>query len=258
MKLGTQKTFLKAFTLVELMIAITVSGVVLAGAMTFYFQMLVGHRIVDQRINQAGVIRRFSQEMVYHASRANQVFLYKSSVLADRDAVADQLHVDTTDPANFLHPAGDFVVFVYYEFPKPVALDYHRIQSIVGYYLDASGGGIGAIKKITIDLSKDITTGAATLNYQVATYDTTLLKTNVEKVMTDNWSSATHTRTDSFVLNARGLFKSETINEGFGRLFYYRDERISLMIAGQMYGTKDTSDKQTYTDSFNFSITPRS
>lgn len=258
MKSGKQKVQAKAFTLVELMIATTVAGIVLAGATTFYFQMITGHRIVDQRINQAGVVRRFAQELVYHATRANQVFLYKSSTSTDRDAVADQLHVDTTDPANFLHPAGDFVVFVYYEFPKPLTSDYHRIQSLVGYYLNASGGGIGPITRITIDLSKNITTGAATLSDQVLAYDAATLKTNVEKVMTDNWTSATHTRTDTFVLNARGLFKSETVSESFGRLFYYRDERISLMIAGQMYGTKYTNDKQTYTDSFNFSITPRS
>jgi len=248
----------RGFTLMEMMIATTIAALAMATATSFYYQMVKGHYIVDQRITQVGVIRRFSQEMIYHASRANQVFLYKSSAAADRAAPSNQLHVDITDPDNFLHPAGDFAVFVYYEFPKPIGQDYHNIKKIVGYYLDAAAGQIGPITRITIDLSQNITTGAATLSDQVPAYDTTTAKTMVEKVMTDNWASATHTRTDKFVLNARGLFESETTNEGLGRLFYYRDERISLMVAGQIYGTKFTDQKATYTDSFNFSVTPRS
>ena len=240
------------------MIATTISAVAIAAATTFYYQMVMGHYIVDQRITQVGVIRRFSQEMIYHASRANQIFLYKSSLAADRAAPSNQLHVDTTDPANFLHPAGDFAVFVYYEIPKPIGTDYHRIRKVVGYYLNASAGQIGPITRITIDLSQDITTGAATLSDQITAYDTTTSKTMVEQVMTDNWASAKHTRTDQFVLNSRGLFESETTNEGLGRLFYYRDEHISLMVAGQIYGTQYTDKRPTYTDSFNFSVTPRS
>lgn len=269
MKSRTRKNRPSAFTLVEMMIATTIAGVALAAATTFYYQTVVGHYIVDQRITQAGVLRRFSQEMIYHASRANQLFLYKSAIEADRDAPGDQLHLDTVsaDP-DILHPAGDFVVFVYYEIPKPIGQDYHRIKTIVGYYLDIPAPPpapaiapprIGPIRKVTIDLSKNISTGAATLGDQVVAYDTATAKTMVEKVMKDNWANATHTRFEQFVINARGLFESELVPaEGLGRLFYYRDERLSMMIAGQMYGTSFTSNKRTYTDSFCFSITPRS
>lgn len=259
MKTNHGKNKSSAFTLVEIMIVTTITGVVMAAVTTFYFQIVVGHYIVDQRIAQAGVMRRFSQELIYNASRANQLFLYKSAAAADRDAPSDQLLVDTvTADPDILHPAGDFMVFVYYEYPKPVNLDYHRIKKIVGYYLDAPAGGIGPIRKITIDLSKNLLTGAATLSDQVASYDTATTKTMVEKVMTDNWSNTAHTRFDNFVLKARGIFESETTVDGVGRIFYYRDEHLSMMIAGQIYGTSRTSDKRTYTDCFNFSITPRS
>lgn len=249
-----------AFTLVEVMIALGISVVAMTAALSFYINTSLGLYIVDQRVAQATTLRRFSQELIYHAGRANQIFLYKSVTEADRDTPGDQLHIDTESAEpDILRPAGDFVVFVYYEVPKPVALDYHRIQKIVGYYLDATAGGIGPIRRVTIDLSQNFLTGAATLSDQVAAYDVTDKITMVEKVMKDNWAVAKHVRFDRFVLNARGLFESElTPVEDVGRLFYYRDEHRSLMIAGQVYGTPRTGRKWTYTDSFNFSITPRS
>lgn len=250
---------LAAFTLIEAMIAVMISGIALAGALSFYINTSLGHYIVDQRVAQASSLRRFSQELIYHASRANQIYLYKSATLADRDEPSDQLHVNSEDPDDILRPAGNFVVFVYYETPKPLALDYHRIEKIVGYYLDADANKIGPIRKITIDLSKNMTTGAATLSDQVAAFNATDSITMVEKVMKDNWSSAIHARYDRFLLNARGLFESELPpTEDVGRLFYYRDEHRSMMVAGQVYGTSLTTKRWTYTDSFNFSITPRS
>jgi hypothetical protein len=108
-------------------------------------------------------------------------------------------------------------------------------------------------------LTQDIISGAATPTYLVPAYDTVAATTTVEKVMTDNWANTHHASFTQFVLNARGLFQSELLPvDGIGRMFYYRDERLSLMVAGQMYGTSRTSDNLTYTDSFNFSITPRS
>lgn len=249
-----------AFTLVEIMVSMLIASIAMAAAMSFYLNMSLGHYIVDQRVAQAATLRRFSQELIYHAGRANQIFLYKSAVLADRDTPDDQMHIDSSDETDILRPAGDFVVFVYYEIPKPVALEYHRIQKIVGYYLDATAGSIGPIRRVTIDLSRNVSTGAATLSDQVAAYDATVTPaiTTVEKVIKDNWASATHTRFDRFLLNARGLFESELTAEGVGRLFYYRDEHRSMMVAGQVYGTSLIGRKWTYTDSFNFSITPRS
>lgn len=248
-----------AFTLIEAMIGVMISGIALAAAISFYLNTSLGHYIIDQRVAQASSLRRFSQEMIYHASRANQIFLYKSAVLADRDEPGDQLHVDSEDPDAILRPAGNFVVFVYYETPKPVAQDYHRIEKIVGYYLDAEANKVGPVRKITIDLSKNLSTGAATLSDQVPAFNATDSITMVEKVMKDNWSSTTHARFDRFLLNARGLFESElTPTEDVGRLFYYRDEHRSMMVAGQVYGTSLTTKRWTYTDAFSFSITPRS
>lgn len=249
----------KGFTLVEIVYTVFLTTLVLGLATGFYVETVRGHYVVDQRTREAFEMRRFSQDLIYTASRANQIYLYRSAAAVDFASPAKQLAiVSTTDAYGdtvLTHPAGDFVVFVFYEIPKPTAQVYHRIQKIVGYYLGASDGGIGPIKRITIDLTKNIWTNAA-LDDQVPAYDGT--KTTVETVLSSFWSSSTHTRFDTFALNARGLFRSETTTETAGRLFYYRDSMVSLMVAGQLYGAGFTSDKNTYTDTFSFSVTPRS
>jgi len=262
----TKRKNSRGMTIVEMVVAVTITGALMIGVTTFYIQTMLSQAIVKQRIEQAMDVRRFSQELIYTASRANQVFLYKSqATAADWNAPSDQL-----DISSGLHPAGDFVVFVYYEFPQLSANgDYHRIKKIIGYYLDKAGGQIGAIKRVTIDLSKNIWTNAATPADQVAAYyyDTTTpanSKSMIEQVMVDNWASVTHTRFDTFAFNARGLLESETSAEGFGRLFYLRDSQLSMMVAGQIFSVRSTTSatdrnpKDTYTDTFNFSITPRS
>lgn len=241
-------------TLTEILITMAMAGVVLAGATGFLVEMAKGNYVLQQRIDQASEVRSFSQDLIYSASRADQVFLYRSLTTAeDWDAPSDQLTI-----VDGLHPAGDFVVFVYYEYPKPKAQLYHRIQKIVGYYLDAPAGGVGAIRKLTIDLSKNIITGAATLNDQVPAYDAANSRTMVEQVLINSRADPNHASTKTFSLNARGIFQSETVAEGLGRLFYYRDAQLSMMVAGQLFATRHVNDKNTYTDTFNFSITPRS
>jgi type II secretory pathway pseudopilin PulG len=257
------KTNARGMTLTEVIVVMTLATTVIAAACGFCIQILAGQVVVRQRLDQAMDVRRFSQELIHNASRANQVLLYKSQKTpTDWDTPSDQL-----DISGGLHPAGDFVVFVYYEFPQLSANgNYHRIKKIIGYYLDTVGGQIGAIKRVTIDLSKNLSTGAATPADQVAAYyfdpvpPNTNSKAMIEQVMVDNWASAIHTRFDVFALQARGLFKSEVVAEGFGRLFYLRDSQLSMMVAGQLFTVNASPilKKSKYTDSFNFSITPRS
>lgn len=252
MKPSIKKT--RGMTLVEILVVVTLAVALLGAGTSFYVEAMAGQIIVKQRIDQAMDVRRFSQELIHNASRANQLFLYRSQkTAADWNSPADQLTI-----AGGLHPAGDFVVFVFYEFPRPSGQPYHRISKIIGYYLDATGGQIGPIKRVTIDLTRNLTTRVATPSDLVPSYDTTNSRTVVEQVLVNNWTNAVHTRFDTFALYARGLFEAEDVAEGFGRLFYLRDAQRSMMAAGQTYARQYTSDKRTYTDTFNFSITPRS
>jgi len=249
---------MRGFTLVEMLFAVAITVVVMGAMADVMVDAARRNMITNQRIAQSIELRRFSQELIYTASRANQFFLYSSVAAADHAAPSNQLKFVPNLPDDALCPAGDFIVFVYYEFPKQTGFTYHRIQKVVCYYLDAAPGGRGAIRKVTIDLSQNILTGAPTPGAQVQDYDATNKTTVLEQVIANFWADTAHTRTDTYAISARGLLKSQTVNEGYGRLFFYRDAAVSLMVGGQLYGTTATNDNRTYTDSFCFSVTPRS
>jgi len=262
MKINRKKFI--GFTLVEVMVTVSITAILLGAATTFYLEMARGNFVVNQRIAQMYDLRRLSQELVYHASRANQFYLYKTqTTTTDWDDPSDRLAIVTNADGSTTSPAGDFVVFIYYEIPKPSTQAYHRIQKLVGYYLTVNTGQIGTLTKVTIDLSQTLT-GAASLGDQIPDYDTTTAKTMVEKVLVNNWAntgSSGHTKFETFILNVRGLIVSKTdtnpSTKDAGRLFYYRDSQ-NLVVAGQFFGIGDPDNKRTSTDTFNFAITPRS
>ena len=243
----------RGFTLVEIMITVTLMGFIMAGVMTFYLQNVRSMYASEQRLKLAGEIKRFSNELVVQASRSNQFVLFKSARAVDFDGTGgpndtnDTVRqiIDIDNPTNPLHPAGDFVVFIYYEIPKPAAQPFHRITKLEGYYLNAiNAGTLGALRKIVIDLS-----GAPSTN-------------TVEAILKANWSTAQFT---TYFPNARGLAVPEVIdgvptnNAASARLFYMSDAR-NVIISGQIYSSNKevtTGDFKTYTNTFSFNVTPR-
>ena len=242
------------FTLVEILIATTVSGMLMAGVMSFYVQNLKGMYAADQRIKLAGQINRFSNELIVQASRSNQFVLFKSAVAADFDGTnlapdsddSDRQTIVSIDEGDPLHPAGDFVVFVHFEIPKPTDEPVHRISKLEGYFLNtATAGGTGQVRKVVIDLS-----GAPTTN-------------TVEQILTAHWS--TTAKFSNYFPLVRGLALPEVVDgtEVSGtptpRLFYMSATR-NVIITGQIFSSSqntNTSDWKTYTNSFCFNITPR-
>lgn len=245
----------RGFTLVEIMVALTVTGILMTGVMSFYIQNLKSMYASDQRMKLAGQIKRFSNELITQASRSNQFALFKSADPANFDGInaaqasatyPDRQIIDVTDPTNPLHPAGDFVVFIYYEIPKPVSQAFHRISRLEGYFLTtATAGAPGELKKVVIDLTSAPSTST------------------VEAILTAKWNTtAVFTRYFPLV---RGLAKPEVI-DGTAvtgvttpRIFYMSNAR-NVIITGQIYTSNkstDTGDWKTYTDTFAFTITPR-
>jgi prepilin-type N-terminal cleavage/methylation domain-containing protein len=228
-------------SLTEIMIALSLFVLVMSMASKFMIEILTNANSSTFRLDQSEYIQKFSDQVLLHARRANEFVLYKSNASADRDDATapyvDRLAVDTsTDPDT--HPAGDFLVFVYYEIPKPAGQALHRKKLLEGYFLEGTAGQIGKLRKVTIDLSAAPTADP------------------VEKILTDHWGSdAVFT---DFLLNVRSL----ALPDGgtVPRFFYLRDSR-SIIIAGQIYHASKnniTSDRRTYTDSFSFTISPRS
>lgn len=248
-----KKTYSRlGFTLVEMLVVVATMGMLMTGVMSFYIQNLKGMYVAEQRLKLAGQIKKFSNELITQASRSNQFVLYKTANATDFDGPnaapysnnSDRQIIDVDDPLNPLHPAGDFVVFVFYEIPKPAAQPLYRISKLEGYFLTPNAGTIAALKKVVIDLSAAPSTSS------------------IETILTANWSTATFT---TYFPLVRGLLTPEVVDGApvagstTPHLFYMSDAR-NVLISGQIYSSRpdiDTADWKTFTDSFFFNITPR-
>jgi Prokaryotic N-terminal methylation motif len=269
------KNTIRGFTLVEIIFSLTIAVIVLAGVLSFYIQNLKGLHAAEQRFKLTGQVKKFTAELIVHASRSNACVLYKTATTADFDgpnpfdtvtlpasAATDR---QTITPIAQLHPGGDFVVFVYYQIPKLSASDaYFKITKLEGYFLVPDPTTrIGTVRKVVMDFSTP---------YLPA--DSAHAKSAVEDLLTANWSSTYANSTSASVkvtystmfTYARGLLKPEhqdnvATTTAPARLFYISNAN-SVIISGQLYGTGDkylalTNDWRTFTQAFNFTITPR-
>ena len=140
----------RGFTLLEVMIVMTILGMLITGVMAFYIQSVKSMYASDQRMKLAGQINRFSNELILQASRSNQFILYKSAAAADFASAANRQGIQSMNgstPISPLFPAGDFVVFVYYEINTKLSTQQlYRILKLEGYFLTTtSPGGTGAV-----------------------------------------------------------------------------------------------------------------
>jgi hypothetical protein len=231
-------------------------SMLLAGVMSFFIQNVKGMYASEQRMKLSGEMKKYASELIDQASRSNQFVLFKSAALADfnDNTEGDRQVMDES----LLHPGGDFVVFVYYEIPKPVAETYHRITRIEGYFLNASTtGGTGPLRKLEITM-------------------TTASSSKLEDILVACWNTGAANFITASVTGAsvkvstcfpvvRALALPEVI-DGVAvtgtptpRLFYMNAAR-NVLISGQVHtSTKAiaTKDWKTYTDTFFFNITPR-
>ena len=267
------------------MIASVIMGLLLTGLVSFYMQSLKAMYLSDQRMKLAGQINRFANELVVQGSRSNQFILYKTANPSDFNGPNPNFWDVTLQPNPGINattttgdrqimtpvlnsaplcPGGDFVVFVFYEFPKPIndsggnPVPYHRVKKLEGYYLSTpNSSGIGSLVKVVIDLSAapvELTTISPLANPQVS----------IESILTANWNT-TAKFTTYFPL-IRGLAVPQAVDSvavGGGattaRLFYMTAPR-NVIINGQIYSSRtdiNTKDWKTSTNAFCFNITPR-
>lgn len=258
------------FTLAEVMVALTLAVVVLAAALSVYIQNLRGLHTAEQRMKLASQVKKFTDELAVHSTRSNAFVLFKTATPADFDgpnAVATSGNQDRQSIFGALRPGGDFIVFVYYQIPKAVRTEaYYRVTKLEGYFLVPDPTTrIGTVRKVVIDLS------AATYLPTTAA----LSKSAVEDILTANWSTTFTNHTTASVVTtytrlftySRGLLVPEHVDNaavvapGTARLFYMSNAN-NVIISGQIYSTGDkysgiTGDWRTVTQSFNFTITPR-
>jgi prepilin-type N-terminal cleavage/methylation domain-containing protein len=229
----------RGFTLVEIMIATTLAGLLGAVALTFYVQSLKTSYVSEQELKLITSMRTLSSELIENGSRSHELVLYNSTQSTDITLDGRKLVVndDTETTDDDVCPTGNFAVFVFYELPKPASQENYRISKLIGYYFDEDDG---SLVRATIDLGSSPSTDP------------------VEEIIEDNWSSA-----DRRTIARR--IEPLALSDGYGdstlpQLFYRRANQ-SLAVCGQLLASAtgvDTEDEKSHTRTFYFTVTVRS
>lgn len=142
----------RGYTLVELLIGITIFGVLMSGVMamfitslqTYYFDL--GRQLVNRDM------RKFTNELSDNAVESNYFRVYPS--FTDRSS---QVGVSSS---------GDFALFVYNN-PSNV----EEVVRIVGYYRAASGSNPGPVRRFEVNCAPTKTNNPITLAPDPSTVD---------------------------------------------------------------------------------------
>jgi hypothetical protein len=132
----------QAFSLVEVMIVLGVSGLVLAGLMGFFIQGLNIYHYDSAKLMVNRDIRKFTSEMTENATYSNYFQIFKS--FTDRN----DLDVDGNPRGVEEGQSGDLLVLVFVEDPPNDS----KIRRLVGYYRDGSSGSEGPVRKFDIPI----------------------------------------------------------------------------------------------------------
>ena len=142
------KTSSRGYTLVEILVTMTVLGFLFAGLMPFFLQSTTSFFITEQKLRVNNDIRKFTSEMADHAREANHFIVYPSFAATDRDAETDRQRDGES---------GDLMVLIFYDNPTGTPpLITRPIRRIVGYYRASSNiadpSGEGPVRKFDSDL----------------------------------------------------------------------------------------------------------
>ncbi len=216
------KTSTRGFTLVEVIISMTILTMVIGGLLSFNFQIIKGGIYATDKIEINSKIRKITSELSDVSKESNYFVLYNSFSTTDHDAAEDRLS------SGF---SGDFAVFVYVE-ENALSFGTNKVTRIVGYYRkDETTEGLSNVGPITkfdksyetpVDISS---TGSTTLEELILTASSSLSEEIVEI----------------------------TAGLANGDLFYNYDKK-SIMINAQIY---HGNARKRVTDTYNFTVSPR-
>src|SRR5947209_129428 len=84
------------FTLVEVIVAMSIFVVLMAGVVWFGLQNLKGFTASERRMTISAQVKKFTNELIIQGSRSNQFVLYKSITATDFDAATDRQTIPAT------------------------------------------------------------------------------------------------------------------------------------------------------------------
>ncbi len=211
----------KAFTIVELMIALAITTIILGGLLSFNIQLIKGG-LFSQNKNQINRdIRKVTNDIGEVAKESNYFIIYPSFDADDRNDSDDRLVTDES---------GDFIIFVHTA-SNYVSFGVHPVEKIVGYYRDSGSvdelSNVGPVKRfeVTFNTPVDVTSESSPLESLIPT--------------------AAAAKSTEILELSKG-----TAN---GKLFYNFGNK-SVMVNGQIYHGNRA---QRVTDTYNFTVSPR-
>jgi prepilin-type N-terminal cleavage/methylation domain-containing protein len=113
----------RGYTLSEIMIVVTIFGLVMGGVLPFFIMNLKSQFAGEQKLLINGDIRKVTNQMVENAREANSFLIYQAFCAQNRwDGVAEKRDADGNGAVNFFDrmqngSSGDFVILVYYSDP---------------------------------------------------------------------------------------------------------------------------------------------
>ena len=140
-----QETQRQGFTLVEIMLAMTVLCIVMAGVMTFFFDSLRTTFITQQKLNINGDIRDVTNKLADEAREANYFTMYASFYAQSASEPFGDFRSPTggftaADYRQRKGNSGDFLLLVYTGIDaNPNDTTPAPIEKLIGYFRD---GGV--------------------------------------------------------------------------------------------------------------------
>lgn len=193
----------RGFSIPELMIALSITTLMLGGLMAFNIQLIKGGLLTEHRNQINKDIRKVTNEFGTVAKEANYFIIYPSIETGDHNDSDDRLVSDES---------GDFILFVHTS-SSYVSFGVHPVERIVGYYRSAG----------TVD---DLTNVGPVMKFDVS------FKTPIDV-------TASPDRTLESLIPSEGTVETKEILElsrgtANGKLFYNFGNK-SVMINGQIY-----------------------
>lgn len=221
------------FTLVEVLIALAVGSMVMAGTVQLLLNVTKASFITTEKLDINADVRNFTVEMANHARASNHFLIYRSLSRDDRDGADDRLRDGGS---------GDFLLLIYLE-PWPNINSPEHITKLVGYYRNAnpdssnSEGPVMRFEKRFHD--PGLTTPPA---WSSGEYPSANL-VDVEELLEDvSGGGSGH---EQVVELSRGLAD--------GKLFYNYLDRSIMIKAEIIHGNV----AKRITDTYNYTVSPR-
>ncbi len=226
----------RAFTIAEMLMALTIAGFVSAGTAAFLHQAVLTYYVNRARLIINRDIRSFTTTMDTDAVTANYFAIYPG--FSTRSTTVGSV---TTDAALADGGVGDFLVLIYTD-PAQTGTGVSMINRIVGYYREITNSTLntGPVHRFDLTISPAVSASSAPLYQILNTYVT-----------------GTAASYPTITQIAQGLENNAALNAPITSLFYNFKNR-SILISAQVSELQTEAGNGTQTgNTYNFTVSPR-